>query len=136
MRSHSLEATFELSVLYYSALSACSSVVVVLDDEETEDSYIIHKLYSALYDMTEFLICRVGEVAPASLGQRISRVKELYGDAFAVPSTCRRLLYRDAVLSRTDLEAIWCSVDWWFSAKCSDFSKECDSSQHIHSFVG
>lgn len=136
MRRCSSETRFELSVLYYSALSACSSALVTLEDDETETEYITHKLYSALYDMTDFLICRVGEVAPALLSQRVGRVREIYGDSYGVPVACKRLLHRDLCLSRYELESICCSLDWWFTTKCSVFREECDSGQHIHSFVG
>lgn len=133
---HDYATQFELSVLYHNAVAACCNASVSFDEEQVDLGYIKHKLYSALYDMTDFLISRMDVAVPSALDRRVAKVQELYGSRYKVPAQCEKLLERDKAMDQNTLEIVCCSMDLWFSTRCAEFGKECLSGAHIHSFVG
>lgn len=127
---------FELSLLYFNALSACCDANCTMDEDDTDmDSYIRHRLYTAMYDMTEFLIRRLDGRPPAALEHRLYRIPELYGNGYRVPCECFKLVHRDVRLYRDDLAIIGQVIDQWFSIKCAKFVEECLPGSYIHSYV-
>lgn len=131
------ERDFELSVLYFGAVSACCNAACTLEEDNEDDMlYARNKLYSALYDMTEFLIQRAGLVPPAALEHRIYRVSELYGTPYSVPYVCRRLTNRKEYLYKNELEEIAQAMDLWFMSRCKQFVSECLPGSVLHSYVG
>lgn len=131
------EKEFELSILYFGAVSACCNATCTLEEDDEESLlYVRNRLYSALYDMTEFLIRRARRVPPASLEHRIYRVPELYGERYRVPYICRRLLDRKGYLYKNELDEIAQAMDLWFISRCKEFVSECLPGSVLHSYVG
>lgn len=133
-----LATNFELSVLYFSAVGACGCANCAMDDDSDEDldSYIRNRLYFALYNMTEFLIVRLGHKVPDALEYRLYRIPELYGSSFRVPPELVRLVRKDIKLYREDLALIGQIMDQWFAIKCAQFRCDCLPCAALHSYVG
>ena len=123
----------DMSLAYVDAVSACWDANCSLADPEVDDSYIRNRLYSAMYNMTEFLLTLQGAKLPDALIHRMHRVRDLYGKEF-IPYACNKLTDRDTVLYRDELASLGQTMDDWFSTAGRRYSTAVVP-EFVHAFV-
>lgn len=128
------EEVQDLSFSYLDAMASLCQVTHSVDDPEVDDSYLRNRLYSALYDLSYFLIVRLKCKPPDSLKNRLHCVQELYGVDY-VPCEFTKLLDMEQTVYRDELGQLGQLIESWAVRQYNKYGEIIQAQSVGHSFV-
>lgn len=128
------EEVQDLSFSYLDAVASLCQVTCSVDDPEVDDSYLRNRLYSALYDLSYFLIARLKHKPPDSLKNRLHRVRELYGVDY-IPYEFTKLLNTEQTVYRDELGRLGQLMESWAVRQYNKYGEIIQAQSVDHSFV-